>query len=109
MGTPWNISLLEAQTADEVAMVCAGFIGALTPQELADLPARLHPPDILDADSIALYAMTLIRMTGIDDLTLKRPAYTMSRFFTKAALRLADLQVAARPPSALSTGSSAKS
>lgn len=91
--------LNEACDADSVAAVCDQFLGTWTDAELAGIPQTCQPPAVVEPDEIAPYAIRLIAEVGVGNRTTKPLLYAMSTFFTKAALRVAEMESPRAPPS----------
>jgi hypothetical protein len=92
--TGWQGRLNDASSADDVVDVCREFLGLWTPEEIAQLPPSCRPHDDLDAHDVTPYALKLIQFVGVGDRATAPMLYKLSAFFTKAALRMA--QVALR-------------
>ena len=87
----WQGRLNEASTTDDVAVVCGAFLASMTPVALADLPAACQPKEHLEVQDISPYALSLIRQLGIGDRSSAPALHEVTTFFTKAALRLAQI------------------
>jgi hypothetical protein len=83
----WQNRLDEASTRDEVVLVVQDFLALWKPEEIAQLPADCLPGTIEDADQVNSYALKLARKhtIGTGDVS---PLHRMATFFTKAALRV---------------------
>jgi hypothetical protein len=91
--TGWQSRLDEASTKDDVVGVCKEFLALWTAEELAQLPASCQPKAAIAAEEVNYYALTLIRQSDIGDRSSAPLLHRMSTFFTKAALRLAQITV----------------
>lgn len=87
----WQAILEAASNADEVVTACNEFLDFWTAAELAEIPAKFLPPEHLAADDISRYAVNLIAAVGVGNRATVPALYGMSTFFTKAALRLAEV------------------
>ena len=87
----WQGRLNEASTAEVVAAVCTQFLASLTDADRAELPITCRPPAPLDAGEISPYALRLIRQMGVGDRASAPVLHEVTTFFTKAALRLAQI------------------
>ena len=103
----WQTLLDHARNEDEVAAICNQFVSTWTAEELAQLPPGYRPDDAIEFESIAPYALKLIAGVGVGDRSTAPLLYRMSTFFTKAALRLAEVMAveARRSSNARSSGS----
>jgi hypothetical protein len=88
----WQGRLNEASSQEDVVFVCRQFLGLWTPQEIAELPEVCRPKDRLDVDDVNPYAIMLIWHLGIGDRATAPMLHRMSTFFTRAALRLAEIR-----------------
>ena len=91
MPTTWNSSLDDATTADAVTSICDRFVTAWTFQELGQLPAACQPNDVVETDDVSPYALKLVERLGERDAAAAPMLHRMSTFFSKAALRLAQI------------------
>jgi hypothetical protein len=94
----WQVLLNEATGADQVAAICDEFLDTWSPTELAGFPPTCKPPDAVEADDIGPYAIRLIAEVGVGNRTTTPLLYAMSTFFTKAALRIAEMETVPSPP-----------
>jgi hypothetical protein len=88
----WQGRLDEASSEDAVVVVCRDFLALWTPKELAELPAICLPQVIVEGDEVNTYALKLIRHLGVGDRASAPMLHRMSTFFTRAALRLAQMR-----------------
>jgi hypothetical protein len=93
----WQGRLSASSTPDEVVLVCREFLSCWVPADLAELPPSCQPQTPLEWEDINAYALKLIVEMGTGDRVSAPLLYRMSTFFTRAALRLAEL--VAQPPS----------
>ncbi|HUP30327.1 MAG TPA: hypothetical protein VM122_09160 [Usitatibacter sp.] len=106
----WQALLNEASDTGDVATICDQFLDTWSEAELAGIPATCLPPDVVQPDLIGPYAIQLIAEIGVGNRTTAPLLYAMSTFFTKAALRVAELEEPRPPPPAArhrASGSSA--
>ena len=87
----WQGRLNEASTTDAVAAVCREYLGTVTSTAMAELAASCRPPEPLEARDISPFALRLIRQLGIGNRSTAPTLHEMTTFFTKAALRLAQI------------------
>lgn len=87
----WQGRLNEASTTDDVAVVCREFLASLRPDQIAELAPSCRPNEPLEVRHISPYALTLIRQLGIGDRSTAPVLHEVTTFFTKAALRLAQI------------------
>ena len=105
----WQAQLDMASNEYAVAAVCNRFLGTWTADELSEIPPGCRPDDVIEAEAIAAYAIKLIAAVGVGDRMSAPTLYKMSTFFTKAALRLADVMDAGIPRLAPARDSSSSS
>ena len=89
--TAWQGRLNEAPGKEDVVAVCRQFLSHWTHGEIEELPAGCRPNATIDSDYVNAYALMLIRQLGIGDRVTAPMLYKMSTFFTRAALRLAEI------------------
>jgi hypothetical protein len=87
----WQGRLDESSTSEDVVNVCRDFLVLWSPHELAELPLSCRLKGMIDVHGINSYALTLIRQLGIGDRATDPMLHRMSTFFTRAALRLAQI------------------
>jgi hypothetical protein len=87
----WQGRLNEAPTADDVVKVCNDFLASFTPDAIAELPASCRAQEPVRIGDINPYALRLIRQHGIGARASAPVLHDVSTFFTKAALRLAQI------------------
>jgi hypothetical protein len=89
--TGWQGRLNAASNEEDVVTVCRDFLGLWTPEEIAQLPATCWPRRDLDWHDVNPFAMKLIQHIDIGDRISAPMLHKLSTFFTKAALRLAQI------------------
>jgi hypothetical protein len=96
----WQKRLDEASTLEEVVDVCRDFLVLWKPAELAELGVDFRPAQHLEVGDVSPYALKLLMKMGVGDRATAPMLHRMSTFFTKAALRLADITAPSRhaPP-----------
>lgn len=94
--TSWNSRLDDATTAHAVTELCDRFVTAWTFQELGQLPATCQPQFAVETGDVSPYALKLVAWLGERDAGAAPMLHRMSTFFSKAALRLA--QIAEQAP-----------
>lgn len=87
-GSEWNDHLKDASTAKDVIAVCNQFLTLWTFEDLGKLPAACQPHTVVELEDVNAYALKLIAPLGARDATAAPMLHRMSTFFTKAALRL---------------------
>ena len=87
----WQGRLSEAGTAAEVLRVAREFVARITPGELQQIPEECRPTKIVDEDDISRYALILVQRSCAGDRMADRQLQRMASFFTRAALRLAQI------------------
>ena len=102
----WDARLDESTYEDDVADVCNLFMRSWNVEQLAELPPLYRPGDVIEAGAIIPYAIRLIAAVGVGNRATDPVLYRMSTFFTKAALRIAELRgvVALQAPHGWSPG-----
>ena len=63
----WHGQLEEAKTPEAVLGVARDYLAQISPEEVAELPIECRPVRIVDADDLAIYAVTLARRAARDD------------------------------------------
>ena len=91
----WQGRLNEASTEDRVTDVCRAFLMAFGPASHEELAASCRPPGNLQTNDISPYALKLIRQLGIGDRVTAPALHEITTFFTRAALRLAQISTQA--------------
>jgi hypothetical protein len=91
----WQAKLDHARNEDAIAAICNDYVGSWTAAELAELPISCKPNASFNPDSISAYAIRLIAAVGVGNRASAPMLYKLSTFFTKAALRLADVMAIA--------------
>ncbi len=87
----WQGRLNEATSSEDVVVVVEAFLALWSPQALAELPASCRPPVALEGRDINPYALKLIRQLGVGERSTVPRLHEITTFFTKAALRLAQI------------------
>jgi hypothetical protein len=87
----WQGRLNESSTADDVAAVCNEFLSFLTLQQRAELPESCLPAAHIGVPEINPFALRLIRQLGVGNRANAPVLHELTTFFTKAALRLAQI------------------
>ena len=87
----WQELLNEATDTERVASICNEFLRTWSAADIARIPASCHPPTTITVDQVGPYAIKLIAEIGVGNRSTAPLLYAMSTFFTKAALRLAEL------------------
>src|SRR5213083_2814576 len=90
--TGWQGRINDASTEEAVALVCRRYLELWTPEQLAELPESCRPRAELDSDDVGPYALRLIRQLGVGDRATAPFLYTLTTFFTKAALRMVQMR-----------------
>ena len=88
----WQSRLNLAPGADEVLALCREFIAECTHHDLAQLAAACKPVPCRDVAEVHQYALALIRHAAIGDRFGAPAVHRLSTFFTRAALRLMELE-----------------
>ncbi len=86
----WQGRLNEAATGDEVAAVAREFLAQLGGEVLAQLPQDVRPGTVSNAKNVVYYALKLAH-TEIGDARSAPVLHGLSTFFTKAALRIVQI------------------
>ena len=87
----WQGRLNEASTTDAVAGVCREYLVTVSSAALAELADSCQPPEPIAVQDISPYALKLIRQLGIGNRASAPVLHEITTFFTKAALRLAQI------------------
>ena len=90
----WQNRIQDALCKDDVVAVCREYLAGHTPLEIEELPPACRPAELDVPEDVNRYAINLIRHLGIGERATERALNRMSVFFTKAALRLAQVPVA---------------
>ena len=93
----WQAKLDAARNEDDVASVCNEFLATWSAAELAEIPSSCRPEGTSTPESISPYANRLIAAVGVGNRAAAPALHRMSTFFTKAALRLADVMSIGSP------------
>ena len=76
---------------EDVGLVVEAFLAGWGPEALAELPASCRPAGRIEVRDISPYALRLIRQLGIGERDSAPRLHEITAFFTKAALRLAQI------------------
>jgi hypothetical protein len=88
----WQQRLNEATTTEDVMWVVRDFLSEWTPGQLQDLPEECRPGRLVDADDVAIYALTLVQKQCADDpAQVLRPVHDMATFFIAASQRISQI------------------
>lgn len=87
----WQGRLNEASTAHEVAAVAREFVAQLGTDELRELPEGCQPGAIANARNVVCYALKLAHR-HVGDARSAPVLHRISTFFTKAALRIVQIE-----------------
>lgn len=90
----WQHRIQDALCKDDVVAVCREYLADQTPLEIEELPPTCRPAELDVPEDVNRYAMNLIRHLGVGERATEPSLNRMSVFFTKAALRLAQVPVA---------------
>jgi hypothetical protein len=87
----WQGRLDEASTKEDVVSVVNDFLVLWTREDIALLPADCKPRMVDNADEVNTYALKLARgyTFAIGEVS---PMHRMASFFTKAALRMFQIE-----------------
>jgi hypothetical protein len=88
----WTARLREAQSVEALMGLCVRYVELLPTEELDDMPTECRPPLLCDSAQITSHAIRLIQFSEIGDRGAHPALRPMTSFFTRAALRLAELQ-----------------
>lgn len=91
----WEWRLEEACTPEAVVEVTRDFLALWSPEEIARLPEECRPAKLVDANDVTEYAFILVRRSCADDRMSDRELLRMATFFTRASLRLSQIQASA--------------
>ena len=87
----WQGRLNEASTRLEVLRVAREFVARLDTAELSLLPEECRPHKLVDSDDISDYALGLVKCSCSGDRLADATLQRMAGFFTRAAVRLAQI------------------
>jgi hypothetical protein len=97
LGIGWQGHLNEASTQRDVVCVCNQFLTKWSAADLAELPEACRPREAVAVEDVSPYAVKLVlHQLGDKDSATAPMLVRMSAFFTKAALRLAEIRAASR-------------
>ncbi len=88
----WQGRLSECSSAQGLADICNEHIASLTRAEVDELPAASRPRPPLRTDDVNPYPLALIRQLGVGNRASAPALHALTIFFTKAALRLAQMR-----------------
>jgi hypothetical protein len=87
----WQGRLNEAVSTEDVGAVVTDYLATWNSAALAELPISCKPDELLAVSDISPFALKLIRQLGIGNRASAPLLYELTTFFTKAALRLAQI------------------
>lgn len=90
---PWLARVATARTPDEVLAIAREYVEHFSVGASDSLPPELRPGEIATASALQQYALTLVRYHGHGENA--RAVYRLSEFFSRAAVRLAELAASA--------------
>jgi hypothetical protein len=90
---PWLARVATARTPDDVLSVAREYVAHFAVESGDSLPVELRPGPLATADDLQHYALALARYHGHGETA--RGVYKVAEFFSRAAVRLAEL---ATPP-----------
>ena len=96
-GSGWQRRLNDAATKEEVVAVANDFLAQWTPEDMALIPDDCQPHPMEDTDQINSYALKLARRDTIAPGHVSA-LHRMATFFTKAALRVFQIDDLFPPP-----------
>ena len=91
----WQGRLNEATGPEDVLLVVEAFLASWNAAAFAELPDSCAPPGTLAVCDISPYALKLIRQLGIGERDSAPRLHEITTFFTKSALRLAQISTQA--------------
>jgi hypothetical protein len=92
----WQAHLNESSTPAQIVSVCNQFLTMWTREDLAQLPDACRPKNVVVLEDVSPYAVHLVLQLEKVDIATAPMLHRMTSFFTKAALRLAEIRVASR-------------
>jgi hypothetical protein len=92
---PWLARVATARTPDEVLAIAREYVEHFSVGASESLPRELRPGEIATVSELQQYALMLARYHGHGESA--RGVYKLSEFFSRAAVRLAELATAAPP------------
>ena len=90
---PWLARVATARTPEDVLAIAREYVAHFAMESGGSLPAELRPGKLATVDEVQQYALALARYHGHGETA--RGVYKVSEFFSRAAVRLAEL---ATPP-----------
>jgi hypothetical protein len=93
---PWLARVATARTPDDVLAIAREYVSHFAVESGDSLPAELRPGSLATADELQQYALSLARYHGHGERA--RAVYKVSEFFSRAAVRLAELATPAPGP-----------
>lgn len=93
---PWLARVATARTPDDVLAIAREYVAHFAMASGDSLPRELRPGTLATVDDVQKYALALARYHGHGETA--RGVYKVSEFFSRAAVRLAEL--ATPPPTA---------
>jgi hypothetical protein len=94
----WQARLNQAPTPEDVAEVCRQYLAMLSPAAMEGLPAPCRPAAPLDIGDISPCALKLIHQLDVGSRESTPVLHELTTFFTKAALRLAQIDAESEAP-----------
>jgi hypothetical protein len=91
---PWLARVATARTPDEVLAIAREYVDHFSLGASDSMPPEMRPGEIATVSDLQQYALTLARYHGHGESA--RGVYKLSEFFSRAAVRLAEL--ATTPP-----------
>lgn len=95
-GIGWQARLNESSTQAQIVSICNQFLAMWSRDELAQLPEACRPRKALALEEVNPYAVGLALQLEAMDIATAPMLHRMSMFFTKAALRLAEIRAQGR-------------
>lgn len=90
---PWLARVATARTPEDVLAIAREYVAHFAMESGDSLPVELRPGKLATVDDVQHYALALARYHGHGETA--RGVYKVSEFFSRAAVRLAEL---ATPP-----------
>jgi hypothetical protein len=95
-GIGWQAHLNECSTQAQIVAACNQFLAMWSRGDLAELPEACHPKDAVALEDVGPYALKLVVQLELVDVASAPMLHRMSTFFTRAALRLAEIRAVSR-------------
>lgn len=93
---PWLARVAGARTPDDVLAIACEYLAHFAVESSDSLPPELRPGKLATVEELQDYALALARYHGHGERA--RAVYRVSEFFSRAAVRLAELAASARNP-----------